>query len=65
MNRQEVLPPVTLTPSCRDAAELAREIGRIVTKNIGTEVSILSMQLGLSDMEGNDVTISWRLGEKS
>jgi hypothetical protein len=44
---------------------LAREIGRIVTKNIGTEVSILSMQLGLSDMEGNDVTISWRLGEKS
>ena len=63
--KSEVLPPETLTPSCRNAAELAREIGRLVSREIGIETSILFMQLDMSDMEGNDVTISWKLGERT
>ena len=61
--KQDVLPPETLKPSCRDAAELAREIGRLVSQAIGSTVTISSMQLGMDNNDGASVTINWKRGK--
>lgn len=59
MAKQEVLPPETLKASCRDASELAEEVGRLVSQATGSDVTIDSMRLGMRTPDG-DISINWK-----
>lgn len=62
MHNQEIIPAETLTPSCRDANELAERIGALVSAATGAVVKIKSMRLGIETPDG-DISINWKRGK--
>lgn len=54
----------TLTPSCRDAKELADCIGALVSKAVGADVTIQSMRLGVGNKNGEEIAINWKRSKK-